>query len=434
MTHIAVFASGSRGDVQPYIALAQGLQQAGHNVLMVASQDFETLATEAGLPFGSTGPSIEAAVQSDEWRQALEGGNFLSILRMMQSEMKKAAAPMVERLPGLLQDSDLVIAGMAGLAGLVPIAEQYRIPIVQAFVVPFTPTSAYPSPIAPALPLGGPLNKLSYTLTHQVFWQNTKTFDRMMREKLGAKRSPVWGPYRWYNEQGAPVLYGFSRHVLPRPDDWDERQQITGYWFLDEPDEWSPPAELLAFLAAGPPPVYIGFGSMGSRNPEEAGQMALEALALAGQRGVLAAGWGGLQPSDVPESVQLIGAMPHSWLFPRMAAVVHHGGVGTTAAGLRAGVPSVVVPFMADQPFWGRRLAALGAGPAPIPRKQLTAGGLAEAITRAVTDESMRQEAAELGRKIRAEDGVATAVAVIERFIKQKLTTGPRRAVGSSVS
>jgi UDP:flavonoid glycosyltransferase YjiC (YdhE family) len=153
---------------------------------------------------------------------------------------------------------------------------------------------------------------------------------------------------------------------------------------------------------------------MGSRKPEETGDLVLQALARAGQRGIVLSGWGGLRAVDVPDSVLVVDAIPFSWLFPRVAAVVHHGGAGTTAAGLRAGVPSIVVPFFGDQPFWGRRVAALGAGPAPIPRKKLTVERLAEAITQAVTDGTMRRRAAEVGAEIRAEDGVARAVKVVE--------------------
>src|SRR5690606_35862025 len=161
---------------------------------------------------------------------------------------------------------------------------------------------------------------------------------------------------------------------------------ITGYLFLDEQAGWQPPPALEAFLDAGEPPVYIGFGSMAGRDPEAMTALVVEALALCGRRGLLLTGWGGLHAGAVPESIFVLDAAPHSWLFPRMAAVVHHGGAGTTAEGLRAGVPAVVVPFLFDQPFWGARIEALGVGPAPIPRKQLTAARLAGAIHRAVSD------------------------------------------------
>ncbi len=416
MTQITLVASGSRGDVQPYIALGRGLLLAGHDVRLLATDDFAGLAAEAGLAFASTGPSLEALIQSDEWREQIDGGNPLSMMGKMRSELEKAAGPQVDRLLELLPGSDLIITGMAGMS-LTPATNHFAIPVIHAYVVPFTPTTAFPSPLAPGLPDIGLLNKLSFDLTRQMFWQSSKAPDAIFRERLGLPKGRFFGPFRQIDRGTEPVLYGLSPHVLPRPDDWGERYHITGYWFLDEPDEWTPPADLLAFLDAGESPVYIGFGSMGSRDPEETAQLALEALAQSGQRGVLAAGWGGMRADVLPESVHLAGSLPHSWLFPRMAAVVHHGGVGTTAAGFRSGVPSVVTPFMADQLFWGRRAAALGVGPEPLPRKELTADKLAAAITQAVGDETMRRKAADLGAQIRAEDGVGTAVAVIERWL-----------------
>ncbi|MGQ9552632.1 MAG: glycosyltransferase [Anaerolineae bacterium] len=210
------------------------------------------------------------------------------------------------------------------------------------------------------------------------------------------------------------ILYGFSPSVIPPPSDWGSDIHVTGYWFLDAADDWAPPPALIEFLEAGPPPVYVGFGSMSNRKPEETADLVLAALARAQQRGVVLSGWSGLQKADLPNSVVMVDSIPFSWLFPRVAAVVHHGGAGTTAAGLRAGVPAVVIPFFADQPFWGQRLVALGVGPAPIPRKKLTVERLAQAIEKAVTDQAMRQRAVALGARIRAEDGVAGAVAVVQ--------------------
>ncbi|HEY1012134.1 MAG TPA: glycosyltransferase, partial [Herpetosiphonaceae bacterium] len=377
MTTITILASGTRGDVQPYLALGAGLKRAGYEIRMLASDDFAPLAAEAGLAFRSTGESVEAMLQSEEWRAVAESGNFLRILGRMRAEMRRRGGEAAARLPELLDGTDLLLAGMGGLGGGFAIARQRGIPILQAYLFPFAPTSQFASPLAPRLSLGGPLNRLSFSATRQLFWQTSKLPDQLIRRQLGMVRGPFGGPFRELDR--LPALYGYSPAVLPRPADWPERFRVAGYWFLDEPAGWAPPPALEAFLDAGEPPVYIGFGSMGSRDPREAGRIALEALALTGQRGILAAGWGGLTLDDLPDNVHLISSIYHSWLFPRMRAVVHHGGAGTTAAGLRAGAPSVIVPFMGDQPFWGRRVADLGAGPAPIPRKQLTAERLAAA-------------------------------------------------------
>jgi sterol 3beta-glucosyltransferase len=412
---ITIHAPGSRGDVQPYIALGKGLKDAGYAVRVLTTDDFQALTEEAGLAFCSIGENLQDRLQSDEWRGVTESGNFLKILAKMREASAEQAAIFARTIPALIEGSDLVIAGLGGVLGSFSVAEMLHIPILPVFYVPFTPTRAFTAPLVPALPAA--LNKASFHITRQMFWQTQKTSDVIARRELGLPKPPFWGPFRALDEQRIPTLFGYSPSVLPHPADWPDHITVTGYYFLDAAEDWTPPADLLTFLDAGDPPVYIGFGSMSSKNPEEAGRIALDALARSGQRGIIAAGWGGLSQTDLPDSVFMIDHMPHSWLFPRMAAVVHHGGAGTTAAGLRAGGPSIVVPFMGDQPFWGRRVFELGVGPKPIPRKRLTADRLAAAISQAVSDTTMQQKAAELGERIRAEDGIGQAVAVVHRLM-----------------
>ncbi|HRE28351.1 MAG TPA: glycosyltransferase [Anaerolineales bacterium] len=214
---------------------------------------------------------------------------------------------------------------------------------------------------------------------------------------------------------GSPmtVLYPYSSHLVPVPDDFPANVHVTGYWFLDAEPGWQPSEALQRFLESGPPPVYIGFGSMGGMRPKQRTQAVLEALAATGQRGLLASGWGGLGAADLPENVHMLSAAPHDWLFPRMNAIVHHGGAGTTAAALRAGRPSVICPFLGDQPFWGWAVAQAGAGPEPIPQHRLTAKRLADALAIAVNDQDLRHRAERLGAQIRAEDGIANAIALL---------------------
>jgi sterol 3beta-glucosyltransferase len=232
---------------------------------------------------------------------------------------------------------------------------------------------------------------------------------------LQVKTASFWGPFISLQKQKVPVLYGYSAQVLPHPEDWDVSQHVTGYWFLEPPTAWEPPKDLVHFLNAGPPPVYIGFGSMSSKKSEATADLVLQALARTGLRGVMYAGWGGLKKEQLPETVFMSDSIPHTWLFPRMAAVVHHGGVGTTAAGLAAGIPSIITPFFADQPFWGKQVYELGVGPKPIPHKRLTVDKLTEALDRVITDIEMRKKAATLGECIRAENGIVKAVNIIEQ-------------------
>ena len=178
---------------------------------------------------------------------------------------------------------------------------------------------------------------------------------------LGLTAAPFFGPFDSVL-RGQPILYGYSPAVIPPPADWGADIHVTGYWFLDPAEDWTPAAALVDFLAAGPPPVYVGFGSMSSRKPRNR-QPDPGRAGRTGQRGIIHAGWGGLQ-RRLPDSVLMVDGDPFSWLFPRVAAVVHHGGAGTTSAGLRAGVPSVVVPFFGDQPYWGSVSLTSGSGPA----------------------------------------------------------------------
>jgi sterol 3beta-glucosyltransferase len=417
MTEIAIFASGTRGDVQPYVALGKGLKDAGYTVRILSSDNFEMLVTEAGLTFCSMGISNEEIIQSDEWRGLVDSGNFLAILKKMRSEVSMRSADMAKRLLDHLPYSRLILAGLGGLGGAFTIADRLHIPIIQAYVYPLTPTGEFPSPLVPKLRFGRALNQLSFLATRQVFWQSTKAGDLATRRLLGMEKGSFWGPYRSLAKRKEPVLYGYSQYVLSPPQDWPENHQVTGYWFQDTPADWNPPDDLLSFLENGDPPVYIGFGSMNSRSSEAAGEIVVEALQRSGQRGVMASGWGGLKFDHLPTNVHLISSIPHSWLFERMAAVVHHGGAGTTAEGLRAGVPSIIVPFFGDQPFWGQRVYDLGVGPAPIPRKKLTGDRLAEAISEAVTNQVIRRQANELGQQIRNENGIKNAVTIVERSI-----------------
>jgi UDP:flavonoid glycosyltransferase YjiC (YdhE family) len=206
--------------------------------------------------------------------------------------------------------------------------------------------------------------------------------------------------------------------VVPRPPEWSDRVHVTGYWFLDEASGFEPPEALAEFLEEGPKPVYVGFGSMTLVDPEATRALVLEALARAGQRAIVAIGRGAPQGARLSRTVLALDAAPHDWLFPRVAAVAHHGGAGTTAAGLRAGAPTVVLPLVGDQFFWGERVRALGAGPAPLPFARLSADGLAAAIRKAAEDDRIRERAAELGRRIRGEDGVARAVKALEKILR----------------
>jgi sterol 3beta-glucosyltransferase len=320
-----------------------------------------------------------------------------------------------------LGQTDLIINQLPGGLYGYDLAEKFGSPMILAAVMPLTPTKHEPMLAFPGFlaPLPG-YNALTHKLAYQLIWQGFRpSVSRWRKETLGLSSAPMWGYSRLMEEATVPVLNGFSEHIVPRPADWGEHVHITGYWFPED-EEWQPSDDLIEFIEAGPPPVFIGFGSMPLRDPQGTTANLLQALKLSGRRAILQMGWGGLAKQALPKNVFKLDYAPYGWLFPRMAAVVHHGGSGTTAFGLRAGVPSIIVPFLFDQFYWGNRIAALGVGPNPVPHKKLTAERLAEALTIAVSDKEMGRRAADLGEKIRAEDGLSAAVDVIIGTLAKK--------------
>lgn len=417
---IAIIALGSRGDVQPHVALGVGLRRAGHSVRVVTSSDFGELVRVHGLEFCDTGVSTEAI--ANDMHDLLEGGNVLKIMAAMGASAERVAVQAATTGLSACEGSDVIVSGLGGLFVAYALAEKLAVPFVPAYLYPFSPTRELPGVLTPVpqTPLTTWANAPSHRITQQLLWQPSRSADVAVREQvLGLEPSGFWGPFAAMAGADALSLYGYSQHVIPVPHDWSPQNHVTGYWFLEPSAEWRPPAELVAFLEAGPPPVYIGFGSMGSKNPEATADVVLEALRLTQQRGVLSTGWGGLKTSDLPDSVFMVGSIPHAWLFPRMAAIVHHGGAGTTAAALSAGVPSIVTPVMGDQSFWARRVSDLGVGPRSVPRRKLTVERLCRAIESALSDDQMRARSAVLGEQIRAEDGTSVAVRLIEQWMQR---------------
>lgn len=421
--HITILTIGSRGDVQPLTALGVGLQRAGHRVRCATHREFAPLVAEQGLEFAPIDANPRALLDSDAGRAWIAAGrNPITFMRGFTRLAAPLLASVLDAAWQACQSTDAIIYNALGasftFAGL-HVAEKLGVPYVGAVLWPHSRTRAFP---AIMLPTGGhslgPLNKPSHLVAEQLFWQPFRRgVNRWRRDHLALPPLPVFGPYRHLQQAHVPVLCGYSPMVVPPPADWPAWHPITGYWFLNRPTSWQPPTDLRDFLAAGPPPVYIGFGSMTVRSQEEHTALIVQALKHAGQRGILAAGWSGVGHGAASDDVFVVTEVPHDWLFPQMAAVVIHGGAGTTAAALRAGVPTVVAPFYGDQPFWGQRIAALGVGPPPLPQHELSVARLAATIRRVTTDATMQARAGEVGHHIRAEDGVARAVAAFDRFV-----------------
>jgi UDP:flavonoid glycosyltransferase YjiC (YdhE family) len=418
---ITIIAQGTRGDVQPAVALGQALQAQGYRVRILASTNFREWIAGHGLEPAGARVNIQELMESAggvEWVE--RGHNPLVQQRLMKKLLDRHGAQLAQDAWTACQGADAVISSFTSDAYVTAIAEKLDIPQICAALQPALIATRDGRAV-----LNGPLpgrrsiiNKwFGKLLIEPAPWQLLGDITNNLRRELGLP--PQSGRENIATRRQCLHILAYSPHVVPHPADWPPNVHTTGYWFLDEAPDWTPPAGLQAFLEAGPPPVYIGFGSMTRRDPQRTTQLILNALAICGQRAVVSAGWAGLGQRDLPADIFLLReAVPHHRLFPHMAAVVHHGGAGTTAAGLRAGVPTLIIPHFADQPFWGQRVYDLGVGPRMIWRHKLTATKLAQGIDRAVSDPQMKRQAEELGAKIRAEDGTGRAVALIDEWLE----------------
>jgi UDP:flavonoid glycosyltransferase YjiC (YdhE family) len=412
---ILLAAYGSRGDVQPFLALALALQQAGRAVKLAAPQVFADWVQAYGVAF--------APVRFDPQNVALHRifrlRNPFRFLREMRTLMWQESQPVFEDFWQASAGTEAVICQTVATGG-VDCAEGRRIPCLCVQQLPLGPTRAFRligTPPAPPI-FSGAYNRLTHAFFEYLVWQFTAhAVNRWRQQTLGLAPIPRRGFYPTLRQRRIPQLLAYSPALIPKPDDWPAWYHVTGFWELPAPPGWQPPADLARFIDSGPPPVFIGFGSMQDENPAALTSLAVEALALAGQRGVLYSGWAGLATEHLPKTVFGIQGAPFNWLFPRMAAVVHHGGAGTTATGLTAGVPNIITPFIADQFGWAMLLHELGLTPQWTPVRQLTAAKLAAAIIQAVSDPELRHCAAALGARLHAEDGLGQAVAVIERYL-----------------
>lgn len=384
--HVTILTAGTRGDTQPYIALGLELKKNGYDVRLVAFENFESFIKSYGLDFQPIHGDIIKLAAGKEAQNMSKSDNPLKFFISFR-KFKHTLVKMQEDVWNACHDTDAIIYHLGLPIGYF-IAQHLNIPCFLANPFPMTPTKAYPS----MLFYNGPrFGKLYNILTHKVFLQGFWMAFRSSIKEFWQKEfeeipSPFSCPYYKQLSDALPIINNCSKFVFNKPDDWNENVDITGYWFLDNEPDWKPSDELLNFLNEGSPPVYIGFGSIGDSSAAfETTELVIKALQLSGQRGILATGWSGMSKIEqLPKNVFMLESVLHTWLFPQMAAVVHHGGAGTTAAGLNAGVPSIIIPHGNDQPAWGKRIYELGVGPSPIPRRKLTAKALADAIKAAM--------------------------------------------------
>ena len=411
---ITILSFGVRGDVQPLLSLSVGLQAAGHTVTLAADASFGGWIRGHGVGF--------APVRFD-WRRFLasaEGRQAMTSEVNPDQAFERLVRPMLDDCWQAAQGADALIYDTMLIAGN-HIADRLGIPAVMTSVAPnMTPTSAFPPPGTRKVGWGAWGNRLTFETYRLGWWMAAGRLGGWCEATLGFRPSRGHNYLRLRGRR-IPVAYSFSRHVVPRPADWPADAWADGYWFLDEPLAYSPPAALADFLASGPPPLYIGFNAMVSLDPERLTEVLVAAVQKSGQRAIFVGGWGGLVSNERSGSVLSNDDVPHRWLFPRVGALVYHGGAGTTALGLWFGRPLVTCPLVGDQTFWGEVVAENGWGPPPIRQQKLIERGcvdeMAKAMLQATTDLGMRRRVDAVSRLLRLEDGVPAAVRFVGEHI-----------------
>lgn len=409
---LTVVTFGSEGDTRPFVGLCRGLMDSGHEVQLFADQASAYNAQLCGVPVQVLPGDVRSTLPIGNPSQEIRRAEVFQAIKACFRLIRENSAAWMKVVASDARRSDAIL--FAGLASPVAriVAEELRKPAIELWVTPTTPTRDYPAATLRPMHLPGWVNLLSHRLSPRAVMQ------RFFGKPAAAARKAIFGETSAAGgEYEFPILYGFSRHLVPRSDDWPDAHQISGHWVLPS-DNWAAPRDLLAFLAAGPPPIYVGFGAV-SCFLRQKGLNAITS-AVQGRRVVFFPGWSNITATALPSNFFLLGNTPHSWLFPRTSMVIHHCGAGTTHTAARAGVPSVPVPFGADQFFWAGRLTSAGVAAKYLPGPKLEASRLASMIEFAEQD-VVRQRARALGVAMSMENGIALAVAEIESRISGKL-------------
>ncbi len=413
---VFVATSGSRGDVEPFLALSKALKMAGYDVLLSAPPDFAGWIAShavahhpAGEPARDTVYAFAEAIENDRFFRALARAGFEERFFALFKSVAEASL-----------GTDLFIYSPV-MMSVAFLAEMRRIPAIAVHLAPAFPTGDFAVPYQKRFSYGRVLNRLSHRALDLMLWN-------MFRPTLNALRSTMPGlkPLGRFHDihkidgEAVPQIFAVSETLVPRPRDWPEHAIMAGSFFLDGEEDWKIPSDLAAFLDAGPPPIYAGFGSMPLGLSKTKAPVLLEALRLSGQRAVIARGWGGWSDEFLPSPgscIHVIDGAPHRQLFPLMAGALHHGGAGTTAAALLAGLPSLVTPLMMDQFFFGSLVARHGAGPEPMPVKHWRADVLAERIAALTRAPDYARRARDIAARMAQENGLARALEAVRRVI-----------------
>ncbi|XP_041016496.1 sterol 3-beta-glucosyltransferase UGT80A2-like [Juglans microcarpa x Juglans regia] len=419
---IVMLIVGTRGDVQPFVAIGKCLQGCGHRVRLATHANFKDFVLTAGLEFFPLGgdPKVLAGYMVKNKGFLPSDPSEISIQRNQIKEIIFSLLPAcMESDPDskIPFKADAIIANPPAY-GHTHVAEALKVPLHVFFTMPWTPTSEFPHPLSRVRQQI--LYRLSYQIVDMMVWLGIRDIINEFRKKTLGIRPVTYLSGSYSSPPDVPYGYIWSPQLVPKPKDWGPNIDVVGFCFLDLASNYQPADSLVKWLEAGKEPIYIGFGSLPIQNPEEMTGIIIEALEITQQRGIISKGWGGLGNSAEPKKfVYLLDNCPHDWLFQRCIAVVHHGGAGTTAAGLKAACPTTIIPFFGDQPFWGERVCARGVGPAPIPVDELTRDKLVDAI-RFMLDPKVKERSVEIAKAMENEDGVTGAVKAFHKHFHLK--------------
>ncbi len=406
---ITILTYGSRGDVQPFLPLSLGLMARGHSVKLAAPVRFKSLIEQHGIDF------VPLAGDPEELSRRLNdaGYNLLKTLRELMEHAVEIGADVVRQVDEACKGADLIIHTFSHAVGAHTLAREMGIPDVHIQTFPmFSPTGDYPNIGFPDF--GSPkVNRFTHLVSQRISWWTAKAGYERVRKRAGLPYRRLYFPFdKDPLRPPTPILCAWSPKIIPPSTDWPSNIHVTGYFFFDAQTSYEPPRELRDFLDAGTPPVCVSFGSMVNRDAQRIDQVVCDTLRKLDQRGIILSGWGKVNRPSTKDIMYLESAS-HDWLLPRCKMIVHHGGAGTTSAGLRAGIPQVIIPFMADQPFWGRRIHHIGVGSRPVPVKKLSIAALGAAIVQADT-KLVHDRADAIGKVVRNENGVEQAVKCLE--------------------
>ncbi|WP_134703400.1 glycosyltransferase [Ammoniphilus sp. YIM 78166] len=417
--NIKILTVGTRGDVQPFVALGRELRRRGHEVTICTGENFKAIVEGYGVSFSPVRVDYLKLTQSEEG-QKMMNGNPLAVLKNMKTLVYPLMEQMLEDLWEAAQDAEVLIYHPKAFGGY-DITEKLQIPVFAAHPIPvIAPTGLFTNPALPVSASIGWINQLSFRMNRLFMAAFFSIINRWRQDTLGltTKRTLLSDDLKIKGKQ-IPVLYGCSPRVIPYDPTWKDQVSMSGFWFLEEEEGWKPSAEVLQFLEEGPPPLAISFSSMPLKDPNRVREMLVEALEKTNQRGVLMTGWSGMESSPLSPRIFTINALPHTWLFPRTCGVIHHGGAGTTAAVLKSGKPMIICPFSADQPFWAKRMKELGIATSPLKEKEMSVESFVHRIQELTSNPLLSRKAAMLANDLNRETALEDTAQFIEKKVER---------------